>query len=105
MTSDLQLDLDALAVFADDLDRVRGQWDGSAQTLDPPIGLGGSPDLTGVMADFSQTWARAATSIDTFITSLSAMCRDTVTKFQSTDHSLATALDGPRVVDHRGYEL
>jgi hypothetical protein len=103
VASDLQLDLEALSIFAGNLDKVRGQWDGSAGTLDPPIGLGADADLAGTMNDFSQTWAKAATSIDTFIITLSMMCRDTVSKFQSTDQAMANALNGPRVIGHHDY--
>lgn len=103
VASDLQLDLEALSIFADNLDHVRGQWDGSAVALDPPVGLGSDADLTGTIGDFTQTWARAATYIDTFITTLSMMCRDTVAKFQSTDQTMADALDGPRIVGHHVY--
>ena len=103
VASDLQLDIEALSIFADNLDRVRGQWDGSSVTLDPPIGLGPDPDLTGTLSDFTQAWTRAATSIDTFITTLSMMCRDTVAKFQNADHAMAKSLDTPHVDGHLVY--
>ena len=103
VASDLQLDLEALSIFADNLDHVRGQWDGSSVTLDPPVGLGPDEDLNGTLSDFTQAWARAATSIDSFIITLSMMCRDTVAKFQSTDHTVAKALDVPRNVGHHIY--
>ena len=110
MTSpgDLQLDLDGISTFADQVDRIRGQWEGSALTLDPPIGLGGESQLTDLMTEFTAAWAKAATSIDSFISVLSSMCRDSVTRFQQTDGALAGQAadpDGRRIVGHHVYGL
>lgn len=106
--SDLQLDLDGISTFADQMDRIRGQWDGSALTLDPPIGLGGDSQLTDLMAEFTTAWTKAATSIDSFISVLSSMCRDSVARFHETDGTLArqtTDPDGRRISGHHVYGL
>jgi hypothetical protein len=104
--SDLQLDLDGMSVFADQVDRIRGQWDGSALTLDPPIGLGDESQLTDLMAEFTTAWTKAATSIDSFISVLSSMCRDSVARFQETDGNLSgqpANLTGGHVSGHHLY--
>ena len=104
--SDLQLDLDGISTFADRVDRLRGQWDGSALTLDPPIGLGGESQLTDLMAEFATAWSKAATSIDSFISVLSSMCRDSVAHFQAADSALtdqAAELTGGHVTGHHVY--
>ncbi|MBS2545385.1 hypothetical protein KGQ19_00735 [Catenulispora sp. NL8] len=110
MTSptELQLDFNGLSTFADQADRIRGQWDGSALTLDPPIGLGDEGQLTDLMAEFTAAWTKAATSIDSFISVLSSMCRDSVARFQQTDGTLArqaTDPDGDRISGHHVYGL
>jgi len=88
-TSDLRVDYDGLNRFADELDGLRGQWDGSRPELDPTLGLGGAADLTEAVAEFTNEWAAAAKVIDSFMTMLSTMCRTAVQAYSATDHGLA----------------
>lgn len=95
-SNDLQVDYDGLNRFADELDSLRGQWDGSRSELDPRAGLGGAADLTEAVADFTNEWAAAAKAIDSFMSMLSTMCRTAVETYTATDHSLA-AIDAPAI--------
>jgi hypothetical protein len=86
---DLSVDYDGLGRFADGLDVLQGQWNGSRPTLDPTSGLGNAPDLTEAVADFTREWAAAAKIIDGFMSTLSGMCRKAVEMYTATDQNLA----------------
>jgi hypothetical protein len=98
---DLQVDFDGIHLFADGLDRLSGQWDGSAVRLDPYSGLGGDAGLIGVADDFTNAWTQAATSIDSFISTLASMCRDAVVRLRQVDSDLANAT--PTEAHHRNF--
>jgi hypothetical protein len=89
VAGDLNLDPAAISALGDALGRLRGQWEGSAVTLDPPLGLGGDEPLTGTLGEFTTAWAKAATSIDTFVAALAAMCHGVGQGFHDTDIALA----------------
>lgn len=87
--NDLSVDYVGLGRFADGLDVLQGQWNGSRPTLDPTSGLGNAPDLTEAVADFAREWAAASKIIDGFMTTLSGMCRKAVTVYTAADQNLA----------------
>jgi hypothetical protein len=72
---------------------MRGQWDGDAVTLDPPIGLGDDPSMTDALRDFTTAWAKAATGIDTFVAALAAMCHGVAEGFHDADIALANGAE------------
>lgn len=93
MAGDLNLDPAAISGLGDTLGRMRGQWDGSAVTLDPPIGLGGDPSMTDALSEFCTAWAKAATAIDTFVAALAAMCHGVAEGFHDADIALANGAE------------
>lgn len=72
---------------------MRGQWDGNAVTLDPPIGLGGDQSMADTLGEFSTAWAKAATAIDTFVAALAAMCHGVGEGFHADDIALANGAE------------
>lgn len=48
-------------------------------------------------------WAKAATSIDSFIGTLSSMCQNTVAKLHGADKALGDAVTLPHAPKHRDY--
>ena len=98
MAADLNLDPAAISALGDALGRLRGQWQGSAVTLDPPIGLGDNPSMVATLHDFTTNWAKAATAIDTFTAALAAMCHGVGEGFHAMDIAMANAT--PRVHGH-----
>lgn len=89
MSGDLNLDPGAISALGDALGRLRGQWEGGAVTLDPPIGLGDDGSMTAALSGFTTSWAKAATALDTFVAALAAMCHGVAEGFHDADIALA----------------
>lgn len=100
MSGDLNVNGGALSMLGDALGRLRGQWESTATLLEPPRGLGGDQPMNETIADFTRTWAKAATAIDTFVVALAGMCHGVAHGFAQTDASLAEAAHG---LNHRAF--
>ena len=87
--ADLSLDLDGLDRFASALENLAGQWDGTNNQIGDMDWLAGDTDFGDALRTFTQSWANAATIMNTYSAQLSKMARSSADQFQQTDRYLA----------------
>lgn len=107
MNGILRTDLGGIDTFADRLDTLRSDLDLAGE--DFPITVGPlMPDDPGSLYDvqagfeeFLKARAAAASVVDSYLSALSAMARQSVTKIQQADSNAALALERTHPIKHR----
>jgi hypothetical protein len=87
MADRLNADVDALELFASQLDVTRSQFDATAKSISCD-GLG-DPRLTAALADFSQRWGTHREVLDSYFSALSRMVGDSAKTLRQQDANLA----------------
>lgn len=88
MADQLNVDVDALELFASQLDVTRSQFDATAGTISGAGGLG-DPRLISALADFAQRWAVHREVLDSYFNALSRMVSDSAKTLRQQDTALA----------------
>lgn len=89
MADQLNVDVDALELFASQLDVTRAQFDATAKDIS---GVGSSPGnarLSSALADFDQQWRVHREVLDSYFTALSRMVSDSAKTLRQQDMNLA----------------
>ena len=88
----LTIDLDGIQAWGTSLDNVRGGIDQPVEFASCDDQLGTDPasgTVQNAMVDFDRAWKDGRAVIDSYMSALSKMCNDTVTRIKALDHSLA----------------
>lgn len=103
MADQLNVDVDALELFASQLDVTRSQFDATAKSISAPGGGLGGPRLAAALADFSQRWGVHREVLDSYFSALSRMVGDSAKTLRQQDVALAQAQES--AVQHRQASL
>jgi hypothetical protein len=90
--SDLEVDLDGLAAFAGQLDRIRTNLDDTGDVLDAYHDDIGSERVNGALDHFKDHWHDGRKKITDNAKSLSSMVHQSVDTYRKADDDLSTAI-------------
>lgn len=97
MAGRLNADLDALELFAAQLDVTRSQFDATGTNISGAAAGLGSPKVSSALEDFDRRWRAGREVLDSYFNALSKMVGDSAETLRRKDAELAQI----RLVRHR----